>query len=1270
MNLYSAGALLVVASLLSAQTNKNIDRFDVQQIDGSIHIVRSAGGKYASYDEMPEKVRTARAKGTTSAGQTAHTSAMVTFVVSDASDTEDPDLTDGVYSPPTLRSAIQNANNLGGTHAISFSPGITVIQPATQLPSVNVNLTIDGTVTAGKVILDGSLSSGTYGLTLGKPSTVKNMVFKSWKNVGLGLGFGSDNSLVHRCDFMLNKIGLNINGHNVTVGGNDTANGNNSYNNTQDGIAIVFANDNIIQNNFCGTKDGVTASPNTSAGLYVLGERNKVMLNVFSGNDDTGLEIGEFSVNTLVDNNFIGMDALGIGRLPNKGDGITTFGDKDSIVNNIISGNAYGITVLGQASQTYIGHNTVGSNISFDSLIGNRYGGLQILGSGVVVDNNVVSNNKGYGILLTGLGGATVKRNYIGTNEYGTSDWGNTGSGVYVSSNNNIIGGPVPADINIISGNGGSGIEMYGGITFSFPGPSYPNYVRGNTIRNNYIGTNANGTVKIPNAEGITMWGYVDSNFVYSNLISGNDHNGVWFRPANGVPTRNIYINNYIGTSISGKVPLANADRGVFIQNGSENMIGGSDVSNWNIISGNGGPGVQIDDGWKNTVINNYIGTTVDGTASLPNNGDGVLIRRASNENVIQWNLISGNIAYGVVVQSSSGKTPVGNVIIGNAIGVNDAVTQALPNLLSGILIENARNTRVGGTGFDSANIVSGNIDYGIYIYGDTSRGNMVRGNYIGTNSAGDAALPNGAGILVSYSNGNVIGGTDQWSGNLISGNNYEGLYLYGADSNKVFNNVIGLNLAQTAVLPNGASGIVLDSSDHNIIGDVAGTENVISGNKLSGIAVAGLSEWNKIYSNYIGTDFTRTKKFGNEVDGIQIADGASRTWIGKTGGGNSIWYNKYSGVLVADSNKNKISQNSFHGNGSIGIDLEGQFTGLSPNDKLDADAGGNDLQNFPELFFADGPFPLRVVGTMESKPNESYTIEFFSTDVKDSTGYGEGKTFLTAQTVGTDSTGFGYFNFVIPTSVSSGMFITATATDFNGSTSEFSKCVEVKATDVYADIAVSVEATADTVKKGDTVAYHITLINNGPDSATQVILRDTLSGRLTYLTDSTSKGNSLFSNGIFTVNIAALEPGETVDIVLVAKADSSGLIVHKVYGVAMQTDFDSLNNTGIDSVTVPALLFSGGEGAAIPNVYQLYQNYPNPFNPVTTIRFDLPVSGFVSLTIYDLLGREVATLVNEEREAGLHAVHFDGSKFSSGAYIYKIQSGNFTAAKKLLLMK
>lgn len=98
---------------------------------------------------------------------------------------------------------------------------------------------------------------------------------------------------------------------------------------------------------------------------------------------------------------------------------------------------------------------------------------------------------------------------------------------------------------------------------------------------------------------------------------------------------------------------------------------------------------------------------------------------------------------------------------------------------------------------------------------------------------------------------------------------------------------------------------------------------------------------------------------------------------------------------------------------------------------------------------------------------------------------------------------------------------------------------------------------------------------------------------------------------------------------------------------------------TGVDQLT-----------EEIPTEYRLDQNYPNPFNPATTIRFSLPREEPVILTVFDILGQEVARLVNEKCKTGVYSVTFDAKGLSSGTYIYQLQAGNFVNVKKLLLLK
>ncbi|HEY5536383.1 MAG TPA: C25 family cysteine peptidase [Ignavibacteria bacterium] len=121
---------------------------------------------------------------------------------------------------------------------------------------------------------------------------------------------------------------------------------------------------------------------------------------------------------------------------------------------------------------------------------------------------------------------------------------------------------------------------------------------------------------------------------------------------------------------------------------------------------------------------------------------------------------------------------------------------------------------------------------------------------------------------------------------------------------------------------------------------------------------------------------------------------------------------------------------------------------------------------------------------------------------------------------------------------------------------------------------------------------------------------------------------------------------------------------------VAITTPSSSYTARPNINLTINAIVGINNGMTGIPNVYSLSQNYPNPFNPVTKISYAIPKSGLVTMKIYDVLGRELLTLVNQELQAGYYMVDFDGTNFASGVYYYRLESGTFTDTKKLMLIK
>jgi len=107
------------------------------------------------------------------------------------------------------------------------------------------------------------------------------------------------------------------------------------------------------------------------------------------------------------------------------------------------------------------------------------------------------------------------------------------------------------------------------------------------------------------------------------------------------------------------------------------------------------------------------------------------------------------------------------------------------------------------------------------------------------------------------------------------------------------------------------------------------------------------------------------------------------------------------------------------------------------------------------------------------------------------------------------------------------------------------------------------------------------------------------------------------------------------------------------------KTNYSYLQVTGIT-----------GESGTIPKDFTLSQNFPNPFNPSTVIKYQLPKESFVTIKIYDLLGRDVKTLVKEEKSTGSYSVKFNSANLPSGIYLYRLQAGDFVQTRKMILLK
>lgn len=140
------------------------------------------------------------------------------------------------------------------------------------------------------------------------------------------------------------------------------------------------------------------------------------------------------------------------------------------------------------------------------------------------------------------------------------------------------------------------------------------------------------------------------------------------------------------------------------------------------------------------------------------------------------------------------------------------------------------------------------------------------------------------------------------------------------------------------------------------------------------------------------------------------------------------------------------------------------------------------------------------------------------------------------------------------------------------------------------------------------------------------------------------------------------------------AESKSSNTIVKSIAGQSF-VGSSGYGNSFIESGFLADTLFRGAfvnvkEQIELPSVYKLYQNYPNPFNPTTTIKYDLPMSSHITIKLYNVLGQEVITLVNEFQEVGFKTLNVDASNLASGVYLYQIKAGDFAAVRKFVYLK
>ncbi|MFZ0544834.1 MAG: CSLREA domain-containing protein, partial [Candidatus Promineifilaceae bacterium] len=954
----------------------------------------------------------------------------------------------------SFREAINAANSHAGLDTILFDfNSASAILPSSALPTITDPVTIDAVALTGancatatddsdlRVTLSGFLAGNVSGLTLdagSDGSTIKGLAIVNYEAFGIIVRQSSDQII--RC----NHIGIDIHG-NVALS-NDLS-----------GISID--------------------ADNVTVGGDSIEDRN-----VISGNGQTGVLLEANSDFVTVAGNYIGTKADGVGPVGNGYQGVTNWGDDNTIG----------------------GFNTN--------------------------ERNVIAANGRNGIYVTEHSGAiplitTILNNYIGVDKNG-DPLGNANNGILIEAGSGTTVGNSNAP-NLIAYNNWNGIRVgdgsvenalrkniihdngFLGIDLEVPGD--PN---GTVTYNDFLDsdTGANQLQNWPVLQSADKTGHVlatlagapgndISIFFYTNDACDDSGNGEGqtFKqavditiPGGGVAfidlvlTANLPAGKYLtataidisdeNTSEFSNCVLvtdavytvdSTADTGdAFPGDGQCDVVGMSTdctlraaIEEINAAPANGPFGIDFDlpgsgpqqitpltpfpDMTKLVTID---GTSQSGAAcpalngpanllvvldgSSLSSGSGLTLASGSDGSEIRGLVIGTFPEQGIWVKSDD------NVIACNYIGIDAAGTADNGNGNNGVRVD-GENNRIGGLAVGERNIISGNDLAGVLLSTGATN-NKVQQNFVGTNASGTAALGNTeAGIRLNTADSNKVGGVNANARNLVSGNGMYGVQLRGeSDYNKVQGNWIGTNANGTAAIPNDIGIYVRNSDNNEIGGDNPDKGNLVAGNTYNGIHLYESADANLIQNNVIGLD-KNGSALGNGSIGIILDQGVSSSLILS----NTSAYNGQDGIRVlSTSTKNALRYNIIYKNNQLGIDLGGD--GVTANDGAgDPDSGANDLQNYPVLDTADG-LTGKVTGSLVSSGTTTYSIDFYRSQSCDSSGYGEGEEYLRTEMVITNSGGVVNFTFFF-SSISGGDYITAVATDPSNNSSEFSACVE-----------------------------------------------------------------------------------------------------------------------------------------------------------------------------------------------------------------------------------
>jgi len=1180
---------------------------------------------------------------------------------------------------------------------------------------------VGNATTAGRNLISGN---NTYGLIIQDAGTKNNYVLGNYigTNVTGTAALGNPAGVYIWNGAQNNWIG------NSTIAGRNLISGNSSFYGVW--IEGPTASGNVVAGNYIGTNASGTSPIANGIGVRISsgGQYNKIGdgttggRNIISGNTTKGIELNSSDFNDIL-GNYIGTDVTGTDTVANAQYGVYFLtGSNDNKIGNgtaggrnLISGNGSdGIHIesSGSDNNAILG-NYIGTNASGTGPLGNGTYGIQIynfaqnnkIGDGTAAGRNIISGNTGSaGIrLYYYANNNSIKGNYIGTDVTGTDTLSND-DGIYVSyySDNNIISG------NVISGNIGEGI--------GFGGP-YPS--QNNRILGNFIGTKVGGSSALGNGNGIILDADGINNFIGDgtaagrNIISGNVQNGIYlYSGAAG----NRILGNYIGTNAAGTDSIPNDSSGIWLAYATNNYIGDGTEGGANLISGNRRNGIWdygvSGTSYSNRIYKNNIGVN-SGGGRLGNGLHGILLNSATaqNNDSLSRNTIAYNGGSGISVQ---GFTTTDNIFYANSIyrnlgGTISFVAGPQDDLAPPRIDSLGLNGKLYGRSAPNALI---------NIYSDSTSGARYFVDTVYANASGNwSKLVDVIGGLNALATQDSAGNTSALSSTFaipigsmfVPGTPLAFSNQYVGDSTSQKLRITG-NRATISTI-NFKTGLAFSySTNMGLPANLFTGDTLIVSIKFKPNSAASFSDSIRVYSN--------AGQVNVSLSGSGLANNAPRAFATKSPADQAIisaltptftWQGRgdpdpgqtltYTVEVALASNFASILQSAVTSDTSA-------ITGtLSPNAGYYWRVKANDAHQgvtTSNISFLriDNAAPTLVAGVFGGNVIYPSIIKIYahSDEILGSAPSGQFiQTNVSHVAVDTSQQTFNavagqndlYFAQVNLTQTGT-LEIAITGHDSAGNTGTAHKS--------YQTLVISKKNPIALVSEDGLVEL---------SGAKESVKNDgfVILGRVQPKESETfgKMSKALSSSSVQESNSAWTQVGASIELLSTVEFEKFVTLQIKYSSLdlgelrAKYINFDE-RNLGLYADENGQWTYLGGEGdrsqvaariqktghlailynpehVFLPKKVELGQNYPNPFNPTTTIKFGLPESGHVKLTVYNVLGQKVAELINENRVQGFHSIIWNGknqlgSQVASGVYIYRLEAPMGTVAKKMLLIK